>query len=409
MRIALVSNFWYQRGGLERVMLADAEQLAARGHEVAGFASAHALNERSPYDSFFPPGVDHSTLGRDQDLRGRAGTALRLFRNSIAVGAFDRFADAFRPDVVHQHGVSRQMSASVLARAHSRGIPTLLTLHDYSLRCPAGTLSRTAAPECLEVSCAGHRYDRSVRFKCVHGSRMASAIAATELLVTRALRRYERSVDMFVVPSDYVRTTMLETGIPAERLRVLANAIEARTDRPETEGKFVLGSGRLVYEKGFDLLVDAARSHPDVDFVIAGDGRERMNLERQAQGMPNTHFAGHLAGTAMSTMVREAMAVVVPSRWPEPFGMVVLEAWSMGRPVIVSARGALPELVENGRTGIVVEPDSATALGTAIGTLVTNPAHARAMGMDGYREAQTTYGMSAHVDHLLATYRELCT
>src|SRR5664279_3994000 len=131
-------------------MLADAEWLAARGHEVAGFASQHALNDPSSYSMFFPPGVDHGALGKDQNLRGRTVAALRLFGNPTAVRAFDRFVDAFQPEVVHQHGVSRQMSASVLARAHSRGIPTLLTLHDYSLRCPAGTLSRAGAPECLE-------------------------------------------------------------------------------------------------------------------------------------------------------------------------------------------------------------------------------------------------------------------
>jgi glycosyltransferase involved in cell wall biosynthesis len=407
VRIALVTNFWYRRGGQERVVFIDRAGLTEHGHVVEGFASAHALNEDATYARFFPPNVDHGALGRDLSLGSRVATAARLFYNDQAVRGFERFVEAFQPDLVHQHGVLRQMSPAVLERAHALGLPTVLTLHDYSFRCASGTLSRAAAPECVEVSCRGHRYDRAVRFRCVHDSLAASALAAVELLVARALRRYERSVDQFLVPSEYVRERMIEAGLAPSRVAIMPNAIETPVGQAPALGRTVLAYGRLVPEKGFDLLVDAAAANPDVPFVIAGDGRERAELERKAAKVPNVRFAGYLGATGLAELMHDAFMVVMPSRVPETFGMVVLEAWAAGRPVVVSRRGALPELIDQGRTGLVVEPDAWQPLSEAIDQLRADPDAATRMGAEGRREVETRYSLGRHIDQLVALYERL--
>jgi glycosyltransferase involved in cell wall biosynthesis len=364
VKVALVTNFWYLRGGLEAVMFAERDGLDARGHETAGFAAAHPLNEAAAYADLFPAVTEHGDVGRGMSPGAKAVATVRQFANLDAARAFGRFIDAFQPDVVHQHGTSRQLSPSVLELAARRGVPTVMTIHDYSLRCPAGTLSRIGEPECVTVSCAGHRYDRAVRFRCVHGSRAASALAATELLVARALRRYERAVDTFVVPSDYLGMRMRESGLPARRLHVLPNAIAdgAPSPQPASRASSILVIGRLVPTKGFDVVIEAARVRPDIRWVIAGDGPERGALEQRAVGLDNVTFAGHLDAHGLSRRLADARAVAVPSTWPEPFGMVVLEAWRAGRPVIVSDRGALPDIVRDGLDGIVVEPGDPEAL-----------------------------------------------
>ena len=408
MRIALLSNFWYVRGGLERVMFADARGLEARGYVVAPFASAHALNEPNPFGDLFPPNVEHGALGVGLGVLERLRAAAHLFYNSEAVSAFDRFSVRFRPDLVHQHGLARQFSPAVLEHAHRRGIPTVLTLHDHGLRCPSGYLSRAGAPECIALSCTGHRYDRAVRFGCVHGSRVASGIAATELLVARALRRYERSVDLFLVPSTYLAERMSESGLPAGRLRVMPNAIDPRDGaEPGFVGSDVVAFGRLVAEKGFDLVVEVARALMDVRFVIAGEGPERSALVRRATGLTNVAFPGLVGEARQAELLSNALAVIVPSASPETFGMVVLEAWREGRAVIVTNRGALPEIVDDGRTGIVIAPGDVAAAASAIAGLAADPASAARLGAAGRREVETTYSMSCHLDRLEATYREL--
>jgi glycosyltransferase involved in cell wall biosynthesis len=407
MKVALVGNFWYRRGGLERVMLADAAGLESRGHSVAPFASAHPLNDPTPYAHHFPAGVDHGALGRDLGLVGRIKAAVRLIHNGPAVAAFDRFLSDVRPDIVHQHGTSRQLSPSILALAKSRGIPTVMKLADHGLRCPSAVMSRPGEPVCVRQSCAGHRYDRAIRFKCVHGSRAASTVAAVELLVNRALHRYERNVDLFLVPSQYLLRRMLETGLPSDRLRVEPNPIEPPDAPPAPLGSTIVAYGRLVDYKGFAYVIEAARSLTDVHFVIAGDGPERTALERSAAGLPNIVFTGSVVGPALDSLLLRARAVVVPSIVPEGFGMVVLEAWRARRPVIVTNRGALPEVVEHGRTGLVVEGNDVESVVRAVRTLHADVDLATTLATNGFTEVQTTYSMSAHLNRLEGIYQEL--
>ena len=407
MRIALLSNFWYRRGGLEAVMLQDAAALTERGHEVAPFASAHELNEPSAFAEFFPRSVNHAELGQGLGVRGRVREAGRLLSNADAVRAFERFRAAFSPDVVHQHGTSRQLSPSVLMAAKQAGLPVVLSLHDYSLRCPAAILSRTGVPECLEVSCAGHRYDRAVRFKCVHGSRTASAVAAAELLFNRALRRYERAVDLFLVPSKYAAARLGETGIPADRVRVMTNAVEPTRDDRAGPGAGFLALGRLERYKGFDKVIAVARSMTETAFAIAGAGPDEARLRELAVSVPNVDLVGHVRPAELALMIRAARAVIVPSRVPETFGMVVLEAWREGTPVIVTDIGALSELVDDGETGRVVGVDDDAALAAAVDALQNAPEVAVAMGARGRELVGGRYGLSAHVTRLEQVYAEL--
>lgn len=407
MRIALLTNFWYVRGGLERVVLADAHGLEERGHQVLPFASAHALNDEAATSRFFPPNVDHAALGRGLGPIERARTAVQVVHNRQAAKAFGMFVDSVQPDVVHQHGLARQFSPSVLETASSRGLPTVLTLHDYGLRCPSALLSRPGARECLDVSCAGHRYDRAVRFKCVHGSRAASALAAAELLVARALRRYERAVDLFLVPSEYLAQRMLESGVPSGRLRVMPNSIEPGAETAPADDGYVFTFGRLVDYKGFGTVVEVARSRPGTRFLIAGDGPGRADLEAQADGLENVQFLGFVSQEGISDLIRGARLVVVPSEWPEPFGMVVLETWREGRPVVVARTGALPELVEDGRDGYVYERGDAEGAGKAVDRLIADSDLANRMGAAGRARTDSTYSIDAHLDRLEATYKEV--
>src|SRR5262245_23503364 len=110
MNVGLLSNFWYVRGGLETVMFADQAGLTRRGHRVAGFAAAHPLNGPAEFAWSFPPVTEHGSVGIGMSMGQRGRAAVRLFQNRGAVAAFDRFADAFRPDLVHQHGIARQLS-----------------------------------------------------------------------------------------------------------------------------------------------------------------------------------------------------------------------------------------------------------------------------------------------------------
>jgi len=156
--------------------------------------------------------------------------------------------------------------------------------------------------------------------------------------------------------------------------------------------------------KGFDIVIDAARLRRDIAWVIAGDGPERAALEQRAAGLGNVTFVGHLDAHALSRRLGEARAVAVPSTWPEPFGMVVLEAWRAGRPVIVSDRGALPDIVRDGVDGIVVQPGDPAALLSAAERLLEDGELADAMAAAGLQRVQREFALDAHLERLEEIY-----
>ena len=174
---------------------------------------------------------------------------------------------------------------------------------------------------------------------------------------------------------------------------------------PPAEPK-LLAVGRLIPIKGFDVLLEAfARLRaeiPDVTLEIAGDGPLAAELRRGAP--EGVQFLGHV-GPVQEVYERNAV-VVVPSRG-EGFGMVALEAAERGRAAIVTEVGGLPEIVDDGRTGIVVPPEDSAALAAAMLQLATDPVRVAALGAAARERAVSQFAESAAVDGVEAVYRSL--
>jgi glycosyltransferase involved in cell wall biosynthesis len=162
--------------------------------------------------------------------------------------------------------------------------------------------------------------------------------------------------------------------------------------------------GRLVEQKGVDVLIDAMRllanRFPKLHLAIAGNGAERSGLEAQVGRLDlggRISFVGTLGHDAVYRLLGEADLVVMPSRI-EPFGLVALEAAQMARPIVASAVDGLPEVVIHGETGLLVPPDDPAALAAAIAALLDDPARARALGAAARRRAETLFAWDRYVD-----------
>jgi glycosyltransferase involved in cell wall biosynthesis len=171
----------------------------------------------------------------------------------------------------------------------------------------------------------------------------------------------------------------------------------------------VLFCGRVVYQKGPDLLVEAIPSllhyYPTVKFVFVGDGEMRGQVEQRVQQLGVSHatrFVGHKTGPELSNLYKACDVVCVPSR-NEPFGIVILEAWSAGKPVVATQSGGPSEFVWHGVNGLKVNP-SADSLAWGLGTLFTNFEWARWMGNNGRLAAETAFSWDAITDQVLSVY-----
>jgi glycosyltransferase involved in cell wall biosynthesis len=398
VRILLVGNHWTQGpGGAETVLVLTAELLRAAGHEVVPFAVAEERALPSPVRDRFPAAAGSGS-------RSRFGEAWAGTWSPRSYRALSRVVDDVGPDVAHVHHVFERLTTSVLDALRRRGVPTVLTLHDYKPVCPNYRLFVDGAP-CTR--CLSGRYVEVVRHRCLEGSRWRSVAAAADAYAARARRLYHR-VDHLLAPSRFLRDRVVAGGLPADRITVLPNPVVAapgpRTVRAEPP--VVVYASRLVAEKGVDCLFDAVRGLPaGVRVRLIGSGRLEGAVRARVEddGLP-VDVLGPLPPDRVAAHLRAAAAAVLPALWDENCPMAVLEPAALGVPVVASAVGGIPELVEDGVTGLLVPPGDPAALARALTRVVERPEEAAAMGRAAWQRVRERHDPDRHVRELLRIY-----
>jgi glycosyltransferase involved in cell wall biosynthesis len=397
LRIVVANKFWYRRGGLERVMFDEIAWLGKSGHEIAHFSTTHPKNDPSPWAHYFVPYLE---LGREGGLspKEQATAAVRLFYNSEAARRFSRLVHDFRPDIVHVHGIHRQISPSILDVARRAGIPVVQSLHDYHQICPADVLLYGGSEVCEPRRCRTLWYGPCVSGRCVRGSLSASVLSACETAYAHARRAYERSVRRFISPSGFLQEQMRRAGCRTP-VDVVPNAVPVETRR-EGPGHGFAVIGRLAREKGVEVALRAA-DLAGVEITIAGDGPLRQRLQDE---YPDARFTGYLNGAQIEDLVRNTRAVVVPSVCFENAPMSVLEPMAAGVPVIASRIGGIPEQITDGVDGLLVQPADPDALSKAMRRFSDDPEFARVLGARARETVAERFSAAAHVAGIERTY-----
>jgi glycosyltransferase involved in cell wall biosynthesis len=387
-------------------MLDEAAELGLRGHEVIPFAARHPDNLETPWKPYFPEFRETADLGASMPLGTRVSTAIRLIRNGEAEASFARLLDDAKPDVIHLHNTVRQLSPAVLRAASRRGVPVVMTQHDYSLICPQGQLFKGEQGPCTSPNCVRGNPLPAIAYRCIRRRILPSFVAATEYGIHRGSKAYSANVQLLLAPSHFVERSLIVGGFPRSKVRYLPNGMAPGAEPPPVpqSGGHVLFAGRLAREKGLDVLMDAARAMPEVPVVIAGDGPIRQSLEAVAPA--SVTFVGQRTADELQSLRAEAVAILSPSSWYENAPITVLEAMRDGRPVIVSSLGGQPELVEEG-AGLAVRPRDAGALVSAIRRVWGDRSLASEMGRASRRRLLALYTLDRHVTELEGIYREV--
>ena len=401
----MAANWWYRRGGLGTMMLAEVEALEAAGHVIVPFAAAHPDNLPTPYARYFPAFVETFDAGRGLGPVDRVKAVADLIYDRDAAERFDALLDDVQPDIVHLHNTARQLSPSILRVARHRGVPAVMTIHDYGVVCPQGLLLRGGTTPCLAPNCQRGNVLHAVASRCVKDLVVASGVAAVETAIHRAFGSYLRSVAALMVPSRFLARILFESGVSGKRIRLLDNAVP---DSPSpgpipTHGGHLLYQGRLTPEKGLGRLLLAAAQVPEVPVAIAGDGLLRSALQGSAP--PNVRFLGVLGRDQLDACVAASVAVVSPSSWFENAPLAVIELLRAGRPVIATEIGGQPELLTDGG-GVLVPVGDVDALAGAMRDLWSNRDRAQSLGREARAAYERRFTMKRHVARLLAFYQE---
>lgn len=398
LRILNVSQNYHVLGGMDVAMFRLEALLRSRGHHVVPFAAADPANRPTDYARYFPP-APPTTDTATSDL-------LRTLYSRAARRAISRVLDEQHIELVHLHSYFKRLTPAILPEIARRGIPIVQTMHEYRAVCPISMLYRDGHV-CTE--CHDRRYVNVLRHRCAGGSFARSAWNLAEMRLSDMLG-HKRIIARYLSISDYQRDRLIAMGMPAERIETIYHpvALPPPPASPVVRDQ-VLFAGRIEPHKGIFTLIDAARRLPEVRFAIAGDGSARAEACARAADLPNVAWLGVLDDTALTAARARALCVVVPSLYPEPFGLTAIEALAHGVPVIAAAAGGLAETVVDGIDGYRVPPGDVGTLVDRIARLVATPTLASTMGAAGRARAADVFSADRHYQRTMAVYRQVLT
>jgi glycosyltransferase involved in cell wall biosynthesis len=319
-----------------------------------------------------------------------------------------------RSEIVHVHNFFPTASPSIYSAARSHGAAVVQTLHNYRLLCPNALFFRDGhvCEDCLGKFMPWP----GVAHACYRDSRAASGVTAAMLTVHRARRTWLEEVDIFIALTEFSRQKFIEGGLPADRIVVKSNFIDRPEPPTRRDDDYLLFVGRLVDYKGASLLPAAWQllNNPP-PLRIAGDGPQRetltaaiehtpLSLTGEGPGARAITLLGSIPAEHVQHQMSGALALVVPSLLYETFGMVIIEAFATGLPVIASRLGAIAEIVDDGRTGLLFEPGNAADLAAKVRWATDHPAKMRQMGANARAEYEAKYTAEINYRQLMAIY-----
>ena len=356
--------FWPHIGGVEIFSKQLISALQKRGHEIVVITSrseqASAGEDMVDGIKIYRLPFQQAIIRRDlKPVHEITEQVLALFRQS-------------RPHLVHINSSQPSIFFYHLART-AYTIPTIFTIHE---------------PPAVNINGAN-----SLAIRTMQAADWVVAVSQATLDQARQL-----------APEINARSSLIYNGLEMPSLPVTSLPF----DPPS-----LLCMGRLIPEKGFDIAIRSLHIihevFPSLHLVIAGEGQSRGQLEMLVEelGLGNSvEFIGWCAPENIPGLINAATIVLMPSRWQEPFGLVALQAAQMGRPVIASQTGGLPEVVADNETGLLFEKENSTKLARQVVNLLQHPEIAIQLGSSARKRAQQKFGMEEAAAAYDALYQQ---
>lgn len=369
MKVLIVHNDYGKYSGEEAVVDKMAAMLPTIGYEVAQLRM--------------------TTADARESLMGK----IRGFVSGIyCPGGVKAMREAIRresPDVVNVHNLYPFISPAALRECRKAGVPVVMTVHNFRIMCPTGLFMRDNRPceMCLE---RGNEWG-CVKYNCEH-SRLKSIGYAARNAVARIGRYYRDYVDMFACITDFQRRKLIQAGFPPEKIVVIPNSMDVPPLTDCEAGNHVAYSGRISREKGVDMIIEAARRHPDIPFKLAGAVRD---TDLVADLPSNVELAGYLSGEKLRDFYANARFFVMASRWYEGFPMTILEAARFAKPMVAPDHGGFTEIIGRGEDaiGMLVSPGNSDSLSDAIYELWRSSSKTQQLGRKAYDKLKHTYSI----------------
>ncbi len=403
MRVLMVNKFHYIVGGSETCYFSMKRLLKKRGHTVIDFSMADERNAPSPYSGYFTGNVDYHARN---SLCRQITMARDFVYSPEAKKKFERLVRDTKPDLVHLHMFSHQISPSILDVVKKYRLPAVYTAHDLQLLCPNYKMLHHGT---LCEACLRGKVFSCVRNRCVMDSYVKSALSALENKVHRSRGIYD-AIQYLIMPSAFYRQKFLEAGYAPERLVPIPHFLNLRPLKdPVREKKepYILYAGRLSEEKGLRTLLRAVEG-TDISLHIAGAGAMEKEIESRLRepSLRRVRLLGFLQGPALTDEISGASALVLPSEWYENGPYAAIEALRCGRPLVGSRIGGITEMIQN--NGMLTAPGDEKELRSAMqAVLAASDAGWKSMSDASVRLYSENYTAQRFTERLGEVYRRL--
>ena len=391
MRILMVNKYLWPKGGAETYVLKLGKRLASLGHEVEYFGMADERNVAGNSAGIYADNIDFHKASIEH-----LTYPFRIIYSHSAEKKIHAVLDAFKPDIVHLNNFNYQLTPSIIYEIKKYNIPIVYTAHDVQLVCPNHKL-RNERTEGLCRKCYGGKYMNCVKNNCIHSSKIRSILGAAEAWFYRKLHTYSL-IDEVICPSKFMEME-IEHNIDIEkRTKTLYNFIEEIKPEGKERENYVLYFGRYSEEKGIRTLIKAAKALPKIQFVFAGAG----DMENEINKVENIRNMGFKSGKELHDIIEKAAFTVLPSEWSENCPFTVMESQTLLTPVLGARIGGIPELIDEGVTGMLFESGNAEELTEKIEYLYNNRELCREMSKNCASISYDT--VSAYAERILKIY-----
>ena len=398
VRILLVNKFHYLKGGSEKYYFELGKLLKEHGHEVAYFSMEDEKNIKTGVKEYF---VKSSNMNSKNITK-----AIEVIYSKENKKLMEQALDEFKPDIVHLNNFQRQLSESIIEPIVKRNIPIVYTAHDVQAICPAITMLDKDSNIC--ELCMNGKYINCFKKKCIKNSKLKSLLGSIENNYYRKHEVYTKKIDCIITPSEFYRSKLIEDGIDKNKIIAIHNSIEADEYNVKTTDEgYALYFGRLSREKGIINLIEAFSRTKEGKLYIAGDGPEKETIIEFIKNNrlgKRVKLLGFLNKDQMIDAIRKCKYVVIPSIWYENCPYSILETLAIGKPVIGSNIGGIPELINNNENGFVYKYDDIDELSEKMETLFSDKKLVNKFSKKSKEFAKSNYSKENYYKKLIHIY-----
>lgn len=408
MKILLVNKYHYVKGGSETYHFGLAKLLESHGNKVIYFAMDDEKNYECEQSRYFSKNVDFNTK---LSAVGKLKAGLHALYSFDAKKKIEQLIIDEKPDVVHINLAHRHLTLSIVDAIKKHNIPIVFTAHDLNCICPSHTMlsNGKVCDRCVKE----HSYKPAIQQKCVKNSGMQTMLGVVEAKNYERMHTYDK-IDFYICPSDFYRRYFVESGITKNPIVHWVNFLPDGTvyEQSKNVKDYFLYFGRISEEKGLRSLIKAYHmGNFENKLYFVGDGPLREELEEYAKAndlCDKVIFTGFQSGDSLKKYVAEAKCVILPSEWYENGPYSILEALAVGKIAIVSSNGGLPELVDEGNTGFICEPNNPQSLCECMKKVNTlTEKEYNSMSLKSLEKAKADCDCEKYYDKLMDCYNQL--